>query len=145
VGAGESCGVRESRRRRRFASCGREIPLQVQICHLAGEAFGVCSREIAKHDDAESLLRKPQELSAITEQRAAMFDSRQTAVIAQIKTHGVVNLVAIVQNTVAFEFFQQASFAEFVGIEIPVPKEQVAEVAHKAATSDKVVRSGPID
>ena len=48
---------------------------------MLSEIFWVRTREVTQPDDAESLMRKPEERGAITEQRAAVFDSRQTAVV----------------------------------------------------------------
>ncbi len=110
-----------------------------------GETYRTRTGEVAKHDRAESLLREAQVFATIAEICPAVLGRRVTAVLAQNEAHGIVDLIAIVEDTTAFELLHQRALAEFVGRKIPVPKKQVVNGAHQAAASHEVVAGGPVD
>src|ERR1700739_1194514 len=74
-----------------------------------------------------------------------MLARGQAAIPAQRQAHRVVNLVAVVEDAVTFKLLCQRALSQFIGREIPVPKEEVVNSAHQAPASDEVIGGGPVD
>src|SRR5437870_5619625 len=53
--------------------------------------------------------------------------------------------IAVVEDAVTLQLDGQRSFAELVGIEVPVPGKQVVDAAHQAAAANDVIAGRPID
>ena len=53
--------------------------------------------------------------------------------------------MAVVQAAVGLQFADKRAFSNLVGIEVPIPWQQVVHTAHQATAAHHIEKSGPVD
>src|SRR5579885_125909 len=83
--------------------------------------------QIAQAHDLEVLIRKAQQLRAVSAPGAAVHHRAQSAVVAGHESFRVVECFAAVQFAGLLKFLEEGRAADFAGVEIFVPLEQVLD------------------
>ena len=96
-----------------------QLVLQIDVGDFSRKIFWHGIGDIAKADDGEFLFRKAQKLSPVSEERTSVFYDGQTAIIPQVESQRIADLVAIVEHTGRLQFPNERSFAQSVRVKVP--------------------------